>query len=209
VLPPRGTGTVVDIGANIGLISIGLLLEGEFRDAIGVEPDPVNFGLLKRNIAQNGLTERYRSVQAAATAEKSEVRLGLSPDNFGDHRISAAANRVSIPVAGTPIDEIVAAADVSFVCIDTQGYEAAVLAGGQALFGTGVPTLAEVWPYGLEQSERGVAEFCALAAGYWGSFWVWRRSERYVQYPIAFLPKFCEELGTAEGQYDDVLFTRD
>ncbi len=209
VLPPRSTGTIVDIGANIGLISIGLLLEGEFRDAIGIEPDPVNFALLEQNIAQNGLTGRYRSVKAAATTATSALRLGLSPDNFGDHRIGAAAHRVSIPVAGRPIDDIVAGADVSFVCIDTQGHEAAVLAGGRALFGAGVPTLAEIWPHALQQSERGAADLCALAGEYWGSFWVWRRCERYVQYPIAHLPKFCEELGTAEGQYDDVLFTRD
>jgi hypothetical protein len=49
--------------------------------------------------------------------------------------------------------------------------------------------------------------FCRLAQRYWSSYWVWRRAQRYVQYAIADLPKFCEELGAA-GPHDDVIFTR-
>jgi FkbM family methyltransferase len=207
-LPKRGTGTFVDIGANMGVISVGLLVADEFADVIGIEPDPLNFSLLERNIEQNDLTARARLMQAAATATRTAVPLGLSPDNFGDHRIGETTGRATVLVDGQPLDELVGDATPALVWIDTQGHEASVLAGGGSVFRTGVPTVMEVWPFALERSWRGSAELCRLAAEYWDTFWVWRRAGRFVPYPIDQLPKFCEELGTERDEFDDVILTR-
>jgi len=43
---------VLDVGANLGVISIGMLVNGDVAAAIGVEPDPDNYALLERNIAR-------------------------------------------------------------------------------------------------------------------------------------------------------------
>src|SRR5438093_8415745 len=51
-------GAVLDIGANIGMISIALLKHGYFRRAIAFEPAPTSYRLLVQNIHQNGLSER-------------------------------------------------------------------------------------------------------------------------------------------------------
>src|SRR5262245_53402866 len=42
----RGQGTIVDIGANNGVIAVGMLYTGQFARAIAVEPEPRNFSLL-------------------------------------------------------------------------------------------------------------------------------------------------------------------
>ena len=94
---------------------------------------------------------------------------------------------------------------IALVWIDVQGHEGHVLGGGSRLFSRPMPVVAEIWPFGLNQSGLGIAKFCDIAAGYWSHFWVWRKCGRFVQYPTSFLMKFCEELGEA-GEFDDVIF---
>ncbi len=53
--PPDGMA--LDIGANIGVIGIALVLRGYAARVIAVEPETANFELLLRNVRQNGLTE--------------------------------------------------------------------------------------------------------------------------------------------------------
>jgi hypothetical protein len=91
---------------------------------------------------------------------------------------------------------------------DVQGHEGHVFAGGAELFSRDIPVLSEVWPYGILRSGMELEQFCRVAQRHWSSYWVWRRAQRYVQYSITDLPKFCEELGSA-GAHDDVIFTHD
>jgi FkbM family methyltransferase len=217
LIPPKGRGTVLDVGANLGVISIGMLVNGDIDAAIGVEPDPDNYALLERNIAQNLCGDRYTPIRVAATDRAGDLELALSRHNLGDHRIqrpgAVRAERDVITVPARPIDEIIGrlpprtADAISLVWIDVQGHEGHVFAGGPALFSRDVPVLCEVWPYGILRSGMELEEFCQITARYWSSYWVWRRSQRYVRYSIADLLKFCEELGTA-GAHDDVIFTR-
>jgi hypothetical protein len=85
--PPKGEGTVVDIGANIGVISIGLLHTGECHRAIAIEPEPRNVALIERNVRQNGLQSKYITLPFAASNQRGELVFELSDDNFGDHRV--------------------------------------------------------------------------------------------------------------------------
>ena len=85
--PPKGEGTIVDIGANIGVISIGALHMGELKKAIAIEPEPQNFSLLRRNVNQNGLTDRFTCLPYAVSHQKGELSFELSGTNFGDHRV--------------------------------------------------------------------------------------------------------------------------
>ncbi len=214
MLPPKGQGVVVDVGANIGVISIGMLVNGEFSSAIGVEPDPANFSLLSRNVLANRLQSRFSAIQAAASDGEGELRFDASSGNFGDHWVVSEGKNLEqhIRVKALKLDSIVRGAgmkleDVSLVWIDVQGHESAVFSGGSELFSHSVPVVAEVCPHAIIRGGLSVADYCKTAAQYWSSFWVWRRSNRFVRYPIGGLPKFCEELGT-EGEYDDVIFTK-
>ena len=53
-------GLLVDVGANIGTVTVTLLREGIFRRAVAVEPIPGNYRRLTRNLWLNGLRHRVR-----------------------------------------------------------------------------------------------------------------------------------------------------
>lgn len=224
LIPARGKGVVLDVGANNGVISIGLLVSGQCEAAIGIEPDPTNFALCKRNVVQNALVDRYTALQIAASDRGGELKFELSAENFGDHRVQSLADglastpvavgsggRESITVEASPIDEILGRLPskltdaISLVWIDVQGHEGYVFAGGTRLFSRRVPVVTEIWPFGINRSGMGIPKFCEIASGYWSHFWVWRRCGRYIQYPTSALIKFCEELGDS-GEFDDIIF---
>src|SRR5262249_42101912 len=79
--------TVVDVGANIGYYTlIFARLVGPRGRVFAFEPDPGNFALLKKNVEAN----RYKNVvlvNAALSDEPATLKLYLSEENRGDHRI--------------------------------------------------------------------------------------------------------------------------
>lgn len=85
--PPKGEGCIVDVGANNGLISIGMFHTRELERAIAIEPEPRNFSVLQHNVNQNGLEDRVSCLPYAVTDRKRRIQLELSDRNFGDHRV--------------------------------------------------------------------------------------------------------------------------
>src|SRR5690606_22699688 len=71
----RAGGVFIDVGANVGALSIYALKSGAFSEAIAIEPDPHNFSILNRNIALNGFDNRISAVEAAASATAGELQL--------------------------------------------------------------------------------------------------------------------------------------
>ncbi len=225
-LPPQGTGTILDIGANMGVISIGMLTGGEFPRAIAVEPDPRNYALLQRNVRQNGLdARRYICLPYAASDCRGELEFELSHDNFGDHRVRVDANslgssaekfdesrRSSISISAAPIDELLAelpldvTADIAAVWIDTQGHEAQVFRGGARLFSRDIPVVSEIWPYGLARAGTTAEQFCHTASQYWSSFCVWQH-DHFERRPITELARLLDNL-KHDTQHENVIFLK-
>ena len=157
---------VIDAGANIGMIAVGMLTQGHFREAVAVEPDPDNFAFLLRNIVQNRLAGRIHPVRAALGDGAGTVELERSDANFGDHRVRgesrAAAlmgeeDRPRVPVPLRTLDDVLAdlsidPSKVGLVWVDVQGYEGRLLRGASATLSRGAPVLAEVWPYGIRRT---------------------------------------------------------
>jgi FkbM family methyltransferase len=52
----REGDTVIDVGAHVGVMSIYLAKKFPFIKVYAIEPDPLNYACLKRNIALNGVT---------------------------------------------------------------------------------------------------------------------------------------------------------
>jgi FkbM family methyltransferase len=221
----RERGTFLDIGANLGVIAIGMLHRGEFQRAIAIEPEPHNFALLEHNTRQNGLQDRVACLQRAASNREGTVPFELCSVNYGDHRVRldrAAApvpgerfcesGRQVIDVSAGRLDDLLTTLpqawvdDIGLVWMDTQGHEAHVLRGGPRLFGRGLPVVAEIWPYGLKRAGVSREEFCALAQEYWSDYWAVRRG-KLVRYPVAVLGCLFEELGD-EDDGTNVLLTR-
>jgi FkbM family methyltransferase len=217
--------SMLDIGANIGVISIGLLLAREAELALAIEPEPSNFRLLCRNMEQNGLSQQMVCLQLAVGESVSALTMELSPDNLGDHRIrqlptsdapelERESPRQCIRVESLPLPNILGLPEVqvlglsspSFVWIDVQGYETYVFRGGMSLFEKGLPTVSEIWPYGILRAGIRLESFVKTASSVWTDYWVDRRG-RFTRYPIAVLDHYLDELGS-DGYYENVIFTR-
>ncbi len=221
--PPRGKGTVLDIGANNGVISIAMLARGEFERAIAVEPDPRNFSLLQHNVRLNDLDSRFICLRYAASDSHAEINFELSETNFGDHRVRHEVHESSrelfnesgrrlIKVEADTIDNLLEGvadsfqADLSLVWLDVQGYEGYVFRGAAKLLAKDIPVMAEIWPYGLARAGMSQEEFCDIAGEIWPTYWVPHR-RRMEPYPIESLAAFLEELGS-DGDFKNVLFTK-
>jgi FkbM family methyltransferase len=218
--PEKGKGTVVDIGANNGVISIGMLYNGEVEKGIAIEPEPINFAYLQENIQRNNLEKRMIALQYAVSDKSGELVFELSEDNSGDNRIRTATNaferfneskRQTISVKADSLDVLLQKIPKEFTdslalfWIDVQGYEAYIFKGAKELFLQGIPVVTELWPYGIARAGMTESEFCEIASGIWSSYWV-KRETGFVKYPINELPTFFKELGN-EGNFDNIIFT--
>jgi len=221
--PPQGQGTVLDIGANNGVISIGMLARGELEKAIAVEPDPGNFALLRENIAANQLGERFSCLHCAASDQPAELEFELSENNHGDHRVRARqpmatsrelfneSRRRVIKVPADTIDNLLAglgpdvARQVSLVWIDVQGYEGYAFRGAESLLSTGVPVVSEIWPYGIERAGMSLKTYCEIASSLWSTCWTERRG-KLTRHPIAELRAYLEKLGRT-NKHQNAIFT--
>ena len=165
---------VFDVGANIGYYT---LLAARAVGPTGVvyafEPEPHNFALLARNVAENGF-KNVRLVNAAVSSREGVTRLCLDDANFGAHSFEAGSVRTfsgrSLEVSTVSLDAFAGEAhdrDAGvLVKVDVQGAEALVVEGGRRLLALpGVTVLLEVWPEALERAGADVARHLAGLEG--------------------------------------------
>jgi len=222
LIPSAGHGTVIDVGANIGVISIGMLNCGEFARAIAIEPDPRNFALLARNVRQNRIAELMMCLPVAVSDHQGTVEFELSADNFGDHRVRTASPRTFaanafgenarrvIPVPARKLDDLVTelpsdwTQDLALIWMDVQGHEGNVLRGARRILSTGVPVVAEFWPYGIARSGMSRDEFLDLTNQVFSSYWALRNG-RFERHPIAALDRLFDEL-PGPNDFENLIF---
>lgn len=216
---------MLDVGANIGVISLGLILAGQIQYAIGIEPEPGNYCLLQRNVEQNGLPDQMLCLQMAVGEKSSTLSMEISPNNAGDHRIRTTlaagaterlneSSRPTIDVMSLPLKQILERLEVhdsgmsspSLMWIDVQGYEGYVFRGGRGVLDGGLPTVSEIWPYGILRAGMALEEFVDIVGSIWSDYWIERR-QRFTRYPITVFDCYLEELGT-NGVHENVIFTK-
>jgi len=219
-IPPNGRGTIVDIGANIGIIGIGAAYMGLVKNIVAIEPDPNNFALLKRNIQQNDLDARSVCLPYAVAEQNGELQFELSRDNFGDHRLRSAnlvalekelydeSARQLITVHSRRLDEIINQVPVEFtneislVWVDVQGYEGYVFRSGKTFFERGIPVMVEIWPYGVRRAGMQDGQFCEIVGNLWKDYW--RLVDGgFKRFSIESFPDFYADLGY--GQFENVI----
>jgi FkbM family methyltransferase len=222
-LPAAGV-VMVDVGANIGVISIGLVRAGFVERAVAVEPEPDNYRLLLRNVRQNAVADRIVCLQMAAGEAPSTLTMELSRQNAGDHRVRVSSpltveerfresERKTILVPSLPLPHLMALPAVratsvttpSLVWIDVQGYEGYVFRGARIMLAGGLPTVSEIWPYGILRAGMSLEDFCGIVASIWSNYWV-LRGERFIRYPVAVLDRYIDELGI-DGGFGNVILT--
>lgn len=145
---------LVDVGAAIGLVSIGVLRQAPGR-ALAIESHPEVFPYLQYNVAKNRMLDRIDTMQVAAgnpTTSGLGVRMQRTPGNGGDNWVvTETDDDTDIPLLR--IDDFTAQyPDVSLLLkIDVQGYEPQVLAGGLETLRRARLAVIEFWPYGLRR----------------------------------------------------------
>jgi FkbM family methyltransferase len=154
----EGPGTFIDVGANIGLVVVPVV---ERTGSLGIafEPEPRNFGFLTRNVARHGLAERIECQPLACYSECTSLRLSLSSDNLGDHRLQpkaasagGASERVEIEVPTTRLDDALRGRELPHpivVKLDAQGSEVRVLEGARETLARADYVISEYWFAGL------------------------------------------------------------
>jgi FkbM family methyltransferase len=188
---------LIDIGANVGRMSIPRVMLGDFERAYCAEPDPLNYQALVRNVVDNGLRglvlpDRVAISDVGGTARLQQAKYGTGhrlrpghdgPDDVAPSAVEAlretpgnaaeplreagrSAGSVDVPCrtldqwcrdVGVDLDL------VTFVKVDTQGWEVNVLRGACDLLAR--PHIAwqiEVAPESLHRAGTSIGELLAL-----------------------------------------------
>lgn len=217
-LAPRPGATVfVDVGANVGTTTLYAQRTGAFRRIVSVEPSPDNLDVLRLNVQANGLDDVVSVVAAACGAQPGTVQLLASTQSSGDHRVRRGevvpeSHAVSVEVPERPLDDIlaelgVAPESVALVWVDTQGHEPAVLAGGSATLGAGVPFLMEFWPE--LYVEAGTYDAHVQAIDHWFRAYIDLREAGELEHPVGDLKSLADRLlAEPKGQTDLLLLPK-
>lgn len=170
----RRSSIFIDVGANIGTITVALMRSGLFSRGLAFEPDPYNFSLLQKNVQQNRFQKAVQCFNFALSSETRIQNLELASDNFGDHRIRTDDSRgyfaeerrktVSVPVK--PLDLVLDSAqrrDISLIWLDIQGHEGHFFKGAEKVIMEARPAvLMEFWPYAIRRSGLSREDYCEL-----------------------------------------------
>jgi FkbM family methyltransferase len=224
LLPKNSPGTLLDIGANCGIISIGVLKRGYLKTAIAIEPEPLNFELLQKNIANNHFEKQITVLQFAVSDKAGKVSFELATNNLGDHRIRSAeqnfqppeqfneSQREVIEVESRPLDVILkdlpknVNGNIALMWMDIQGYEGQALLGAEGILKRSIPLMVELWPYGIIRSGFSKKIYCDLFKKHWKTVWH-GQAECFVKHPVSYVEAIWDEIGEA-GAYGNVILTR-
>ncbi|MBL8211529.1 MAG: FkbM family methyltransferase [Bryobacterales bacterium] len=164
--------TVVDIGANLGYFTtLFASLVTATGKVIAFEPNPPNYGLLRTNIANNGLTHAI-PLNLALGHEPGEAVLYAFDDNLGN--LSLYAQREpsqATTVKVEPLDAVLAGMGnppVDFIKIDIQGYEPYAFQGMTETLRRSpkLTILAEFWPWGIQASGADLTGYISRLASF-------------------------------------------
>ena len=136
---------VIDVGANIGLFSLILSdLVGDNGQVYSFEPIPMLHKKLTNNINLNRI-KNVKTVESGIGDKESETEIFLNPEQSGLSSAVAkpSGNYVSQKVKLTTLDNFFSSRKekVSFIKIDTEGYEPQVLLGAKELINNDKPVI--------------------------------------------------------------------
>ena len=178
-LPFADGDVILDIGANIGWYSI--VLKNNIKPNVTVyafEPEPLNFELLKKNIAHNQITN-IEAVNKAVAEKSGESTLFLyHPKNSGRHSlldINPQTNK-SIQVETVNIEDFLNGQrinfnKVKFIKIDIEGYEVFALKNASALLQQLPYMFIEYSPVLIRQGGQDPANFIRWLADFGFNFY--------------------------------------
>jgi FkbM family methyltransferase len=174
-----GSGTLVDVGANIGLVCIPTKQALPGVDVYAVEPDADNCECLRMNAFRAGVSG-MTILNRAAYRREGVLDFERSADNAGDHRVRAGrpgsdreryheSARIVLKVQASTLDSMVPVSGLKQPVVlkcDVQGAEVDVLVGAAQLLAQTQVLISEFWPYGLKRAGASVDELAAAISGF-------------------------------------------
>jgi FkbM family methyltransferase len=168
----RSDDVLVDVGAHVGWFSvIGSKLAGH---VVAIEPDPDNWRYLRANLRINGC-KNVTAFPVAAGQADGHTRLYQSFEHRGDHQLSVVGDRKDYTkVRVRSVDNILEEAGkrATWVKLDTQGSEAAILRGMRRTLEGRPRLVVEFWPHGLQRCGSSADDLVALLAAIDGEVWI-------------------------------------
>jgi FkbM family methyltransferase len=198
---PSGS-IAIDVGANVGFFTRRFARWVGDGEVIAIEPEQRNFRALRSALEQDGLSQRVRTLQAAAAATAGPMYLEINPIHPADHKLSR--DGTGIAVDAVRLDDLIdnkGPLRPSLIKIDVQGAEMLVLQGAPDILRIARPTLFIELSEGLEifgSSTSALLEH--LATFGYEAYWLMREGPH--------LKASLEEIRsrTDSGGYTDVLF---
>lgn len=142
--------TFFDVGTNIGLISMPVLLDQHFNGkVVSVEPTPAVLEHLRKTREQFSGKDRWTIIERAVADFNGEVDFSVKADlDSAYYGVSAAGDNQKIRIKCNTLDEIwtqVNKPDVSVIKIDIEGYDFFALKGGAELIKKCRPVIFIEW----------------------------------------------------------------
>ncbi|MFI6502598.1 FkbM family methyltransferase [Nonomuraea typhae] len=142
-------GTVVDVGANIGVYACAGGARMPSGRLLAFEPVPENLGHLRANVERNDLAERVEVAAMAVGAAEGTLELHLSAEQSGKHSAdarNAGPGGQSVTVPMTTLDAYLDGRGADLIKIDVEGYEGFVLRGAAETLAARPALLFELHP---------------------------------------------------------------
>jgi len=175
---------VIDIGANEGDTTVPMALAaGKEGLTLGLEPNPHVFRVLEANAALNLDKTRIIPLNFAATAEDGEFTFGSGDPSYGNGGIVGFTHntrrntRYTFSVRGRHLTRYLTAhyADalpkLTFIKIDTEGYDKEIVKAIADLIATHRPTLV-VECFGPSLPEEKLELYDVIARHRYSLFWL-------------------------------------
>jgi len=131
----RPAGTVIDVGANFGVLTILIGALSPSSTVYAFEPHPRTFDSLKRNVSDNRLAHRVHCIQSALSTSIGTVAFADGAAPATNRIVRGSDQSIEVPV--TTIDTFCQARNlgtIDFLKIDVEGAELDVLSGARTYF---------------------------------------------------------------------------
>lgn len=125
-----GGGLFLDIGANVGSYTILAVKAGQ-ADALCVEPAPLAFARLQRNLRCNDISHRCDARQVVAGGGHGSIRFSTDQDTT-NHVVGADYSGSSSEVPVFSVDDLLEGRSAAVWKVDVEGFETQVLSGASS-----------------------------------------------------------------------------
>ncbi len=165
-------GTFIDVGANIGSISIPLALARPDIKIVAIEASPWIFKVLKKNIQLNHVTNIRAENYAVYNESNKQLPMYAPKQLFGKGSLKPVYTTESETVNTITVDDIGNVFNlgrIDFVKVDVEGFEVCVFQGMANVIQSSKPKIIFEFSEWTEKSagfEVGMAQSFLLSKGY-------------------------------------------